>query len=404
MIRVSRTFWPPDNRPLWSGLAGRILLVAAIAACCVTPMAAQSASCNRAKAIVDEVRNLNEAPQPDHRAILEKLRTAQQLCPTLGEVWKFAYCSALAIGDQQNARIFKDRAIFNNVATFECGTAANPGAVEASPLPTWVRQKFALVIGIGKFRDPNIRRLQFAAKDAKDFAALLTDPHYGNFSLANVILLTDEGATRAAILNALQQLFLRAQESDLVVTYVSSHGSENKRESGLGGIGYIITYDTALENIWVDALDYQDFAKQTALIKARRKVTFLDTCYSGQASKRGEKALAIEGGVDARTAKMFLSGEGTFVIMSSKDSERSWESERIQNGYFTYYLVEALKRSKEPPTVKEVFDYISTKVPDAVAREKQAAQHPQMVPSSGPGDVRIGVVPRATALEQSERP
>jgi uncharacterized caspase-like protein len=136
------------------------------------------------------------------------------------------------------------------------------------------------------------------------------------------------------------------------------------------------------------------------MIKARRKVTFLDTCFSGEASKRGEKALAIEGvGVDEGTAKMFLSGEGTFVITSSSANERSWESEKIQNSYFTYYLIDALKRAKEPPTIKEVFDYLSARVPAAVAREKQAPQHPQMQPADGPGDVRIGVVPRDSSTQ-----
>jgi uncharacterized caspase-like protein len=195
----------------------------------------------------------------------------------------------------------------------------------------------------------------------------------------------------------MQQLFLEAHEDDLVVTYVSSHGSQAREEKGLAGVGHIVTYDTDAKKIFVDAIEYQDFAQKTALIKARRKITFLDTCFSGQISKGGEKALMIDGmNVDERTAKMFLSGEGTFVIMSSKANERSWESERIHNSYFTHYLIDGLKRSKELPTIKEVFDYISTNVPDAVAREKQALQHPQMQPATGAADVRIGVVPRSS--------
>jgi uncharacterized caspase-like protein len=296
-------------------------------------------------------------------------------------------------GDGQNARVYKDRAIFNGAETFECESAL--GAAARPALPSYVRQKFALVVGIGTFRDPAIPRLQYAAKDATDFAAALTDPQHGNFDRENIVLLTDEHATRAAILNALQLLFLQAREEDLVVTYLSSHGSPAEQARGLGGIGHIVTYDTDLKNIWVDALEYKDLAEKVSLIKARRKVTFLDTCFSGEAARRGEKALAIEGvGVDDRTANLFLSGEGTFVIMSSKDNERSWESDRIQNSYFTYYLIEALKRSKEPATVKQIFDYLSAKVPQAVARDKQAAQHPQIRPSAGQADLRIGVVPQ----------
>jgi hypothetical protein len=373
----------------------RITIAALLVACALAiPAAAQSAGCNRARAIVEEVAVMIEAPNADHKAILQKLRTAHQLCPTLGDAWKYAYCSASILGDQQSARVYKERAIFNGVSQVECQTAAgNTG--QLAPLPTYVRQKYALVVGIGRFKDASIPKLQYAAKDAKDVAALLADPQHGNFDPANITLLTDEQATRAAILNAMQQIFLQAREEDLVVTYVSSHGSPAEQERGLGGIGYIVTYDANVKNLWVDGLEYKDFAKKTMMIKARRKVTFLDTCFSGEASKRGEKALAIEGlGVDEGTAKMFLSGEGTFVITSSSANERSWESERIQNSYFTFYLLDALKRSKEPPTIREVFQYLSERVPTVVAREKQAPQHPQMQPADGPGDLRIGVVPR----------
>ena len=381
----------------WSHWTSRIPAALALLAACAlaAPAAAQqSASCNRARAIVEEVAGLIESADADHKALLQKLKTAHQLCPTLGDAWKYAYCSATVLGDTQSARLYKDRAIFNGVSKVECNIAGGSTA-QLAPLPGYVRQKYALVVGIGKFKDPTIPRLQFAAKDAKDVAALLADPQHGNFAPANITLLTDEQATRGAILNAMQQLFLQAREEDLVVTYVSSHGSPAEQERGLGGIGYIVTYDANVKNLWIDGLEYKDFAKKAEMIKARRKVTFLDTCFSGEASKRGEKALAIEGmGVGDATAKMFLSGEGTFVITSSRENERSWESDRIQNSYFTYYLIEAMKRAKEPPTIREVFDYLSSRVPTVVAREKQAPQHPRMQPADGPGDLRIGVVPR----------
>lgn len=368
----------------------------AIVLACAASAFAQSPKCNRARAIVDEVVSLYESAQPDHAAILQKLRTAQQLCPTLGDAWRYAYCSATAIGDTANARMFKDRALFNGVSDLSCGDA---GSAEAPPpLPSTVRQKFALVIGIGTFRDSKIPHLQYAAKDGSDFAKMLIDPKYGNFAPGNVTLLTDEKATRAAILNALQEIFLRAREDDLVVTFISSHGSRAAEETGLAGIGYIVTYDTSIDTPWLDGLDYQEFAKLSARLKPRRKVLFLDTCFSGQASKRGEKALSIDGvGVDEKTAKMFLSGEGTFIITSSKANERSWESDSIRNGYFTHFLLEAMKRGPELPTIKNIFEYLETNVPDAVARDKHASQHPQMQPSTGPADVRIGVVPQPSS-------
>ena len=94
------------------------------------------------------------------------------------------------------------------------------------------------------------------------------------------------------------------------------------------------------------------------------------------------------------TAELFLSGEGTYVITSSRDDERSWESDRLQNGYFTHFLIEALKSSAQPPTVREVFDRLSAQVTRTVAKEKGVGQHPQIHPTDDAGEVRIGVVPR----------
>lgn len=381
------------------GIAFRLGVVALVsAALCERPLLAESPSCNRARAIVEEVKQLYAAGHPDHVAILGKLRTAEQLCPTVGEAWKYSYCSALAVGDEASARMYRDRAMFNGVTSLECpSVAGGVQAAEKKPLPGYVRQKFALVVGVGTFRDPAIPHLQYAAKDAKDFATALLDPKHGNFAKENVTVLTDEAATRAAILNAMQQLFLQTQEDDLVVLYVSSHGSPGKKEMGLAGVGYIVTYDATVKNIWVDGIDYQDFAAKAALIRARRKVAFLDTCFSGQADA-GEKTLSIDtSGVDEKTARMFLSGEGSYIITSSRGSERSWESDRIRNSYFTHFIIEGLKRSDQPATVKELYDYVVAKVADAVAREKQAGQHPLMIPATGSADVRIGVLPRPEA-------
>jgi hypothetical protein len=384
--------------------AGRKPIVLALVAGLVVlgwarPVRAGGEACAQARAIVAEAERLYATRPLDHAAVLEKLKVARNLCPTLGEAWKYSYCSATALHRMEDARIFRDRALFAGVTQLACPTGeggeAEAPATRQGPLPGYVRAKYALVIGIGTFKDPGIPRLQYAAKDARDLAAVLADPRYGRFAPGDVTLLTDAQATRSNILTALQALFLKAQEEDLVFVYVSSHGSPRRSELGLSGVGYIVTYDTALRSIYVDALDYEGFSRQVSTLKARRKAIFLDTCFSGQAFRKGEKALAIEGGgVAEKTARSFLSGEGTYVVTSSRADERSFESDTLENSYFTHYLMAALRRGGETPTLKELFELLSREVPGAVAHDKGMPQHPQLVPTDGPGDLRIGVVPR----------
>ena len=377
----------------WSIALACFLLVA-------TAMRAESPECNQARAMVAEIREMYAAGQPDHAAILGKAKTASSLCAALGEAWKYSYCSAVALGDKR-ANFFRSQAVFNGVKTLECEAATASGPPAQAPLPGYVRDKYALVIGIGKFRDPSIPTLQFAAKDARDLAAVLTDPRYGRFDPSHVTLLTDEKATRANILSSLNDIIVKAGEEDLVFLYVSSHGSPRQDDLGLQGVGYIVTYDTAVKSLWLDALEYEDFSRKVSLIKARRKVAFLDTCFSGQT--KGAKSLVLDTrGIDDKTARLFLSGEGTYVITSSRASERSFESETIHNSYFTFYLIEALKAGPEPPSVRQVFDALARKVPESVLKDKGASQHPQILPEDGRGDVRIGVIPRVSAPNEQQ--
>jgi hypothetical protein len=356
---------------------------------------AETPACNQARSMVEEVKRMYQSGKPDHRTVLQKLDTAHDLCPSLGEAWKYAYCSAVAIGDKK-AAIYKDRAVFNGVSNLECGGF---GAPEQKRPLGFVRNKYALLVGISDFKEPQLH-LQFAAKDARDLANFLQQ--HGSFPPDNVYLLTDKEATRAHILNALNRILLQATEDDLVLIFISSHGSPSQQDKGLGGIGYIVTYDTSLKNIWVDAIEYQEFAAKTSLIKARRKVLFLDTCYSGQI-RSGGKGLDLDEGIGAKTANLFLSGEGTYVVTSSKEDERSWESDKLENGFFTYYLINALKQGQEPPTIHQVFDYLSREVPAAVAREKNAPQNPQLLPRDGTEDLRIGVIPKSAATNNENR-
>jgi hypothetical protein len=353
------------------------------------PATAQSGGCPQAKSMVAEAQAMYEEGKPDHAVILSKMKTATAICSGLGNAWKYAYCSAVALKDK-NAGFYRDMAALNGVKKLDCGPSGAPP--ELAPLPSYVREKYALVIGIGQFQDPDIPTLQFPAKDARDLAAVLKDPRYGRFNPANVVLLTDEKATRANILSALSEIIDKAREDDLVFLYFSSHGSPHQDDAGMQGVGYIVTYDTSRKSLFIDALEYEDFSRKVALIKARRKVAFLDTCYSGQA-KPGAKGLFIEDGrgIEDKTARLFLSGEGTYVVTSSKSSERSFESESLHNGYFTYYLIEALKKGLEPPTVRQVFDVLSREVPAAVLKDKGALQHPQILPDDSRADVRIGV-------------
>lgn len=378
------------------------LAVALASAAWAAPAEAQgSPACRQARQTVEEVVRLYATPAADRAALLHRLATARDLCPSYGGAWKLSACLARELGDEAKARLYTDRAVLNGVTDLACAGATPPPPIaDLGP----VRDKHALVVGIGSFADEAIPKLRYTAKDARDFHAYLVDPRGGRFDPRNVHLLVDGEATRANILTALQKIFLAAEEEDLLVVYVSSHGSPAEGSLGLQGVGYIVTYDTDLDSLFVDALEFQDFSEKVAMVKARRKVTFLDTCYSGQALRPGEKALSISAlGVGDETAKLFTAAEGSYLITSSAAKERSWESDRLENSYFTYYLIEALRRGDDPPPLQMVFAELTQHVAAAVRQERAARQNPQLHPRDLPADLRIGAASTAWLGAASER-
>ena len=250
-----------------------------------------------------------------------------------------------------------------------------------------IKDKWAVVIGIGKFRDPKIN-LRYPAKDARDFCDYLTTE--GNFARDHVLLLTDEKATRETILTALGDKWLPrlANPDDLVLIYVSSHGSPADLDAG--GVNYIIAYDTNVDCLYATGIPLQYL---TGIIKNRvhsqRVVMILDTCHSG-AANTGEKGLQRTNNVDAQA---IMAGTGQMVIASSKPNQSSWEGKQYENSVFTYHLIKALKAGGAKTTLGEAFESMKDNVQEEVLRDRGTLQTPVMKSAWRGEDLAIAAAP-----------
>ena len=70
---------------------------------------------------------------------------------------------------------------------------------EGGDLSRGVTQRWAVIIGISEYKDPQIPSLRYASVDAKSFYDWLITPKGGGFAPANVKLLSDREATNANI-------------------------------------------------------------------------------------------------------------------------------------------------------------------------------------------------------------
>lgn len=292
------------------------------------------------------------------------------------------------------------------------GTPSVSEPKPAAAISPYVRNKLALVVGIGTFKDPKINRLLFTTNDARGFSDTLKKQC--GFSYVQVLL--NENATTYNIKTEMDKLAKKAGPEDLVVIYIASHGSPEDLD--VAGVNYIVTYDTEVENLYATAYKMSDLLDDVKKrISAERIVAFLDTCYSGATFKeppkdwtggRGLKIAPYSGlrsssieerlrseGRDIKIAPAPANvggkkqGVGRVVIASSGQDQKAWESETIQHGYFTHFLIQALNSSKSL-SIQALYEYLKKEVPQAVRRERNAEQNPTMASStSGPIEIYL---------------
>ena len=288
-----------------------------------------------------------------------------------------------------------------------------------------VADKWALVVGISNFKDPSIN-LRFAAKDAVDFRNYLI--FEANFQPDHVKLLTDHNASRDNIVAHLGDKWLRrvSRPDDLVVVYVSSHGTSARKE--IGDANFIVAYETNMSNAVLSGIPMQFFTTGIKdLIDCERVVIIMDVCHGGALRQKTlEAAIAEtrshshENGAEkakleklhpgskalVRNPNMTISttgdggglniGSGQIILASSEADQVSWESKNYANGVFTRQLIESLRTKGENTSLQQAYRLMRGRVEQEVLRTRAEIQTPVMVQNSWHGgDVFLSVKPAA---------
>lgn len=271
-----------------------------------------------------------------------------------------------------------------------------PQALASSVSDRPIGDKWALVVGISNFKDSSIN-LKYAAKDATDFKNFLVSK--ANFKNDHVKLLTDEKATRENIVGLLgdQWLASHVKPDDLVILYVSSHGSSAADEAG--GTNFLIAHDTNKNSLLATGIPMQWLTKIVSQqVKSDRVILILDVCHSG-AVGQGQKALVRAAGLDPRAMSI---GKGQMVICSSLADQISWESKNYENSVFTRRLIEALQQDAEHTTMLQAYKRLKVAVESEVLRDRGNLQTPVLVSKEWIGGDAILAIPSGPHREASQ--
>lgn len=246
-------------------------------------------------------------------------------------------------------------------------------------------RKTALLIGNGRFNDPELSALTAPFADVKALREVLRDRSIGGFDDVEVLNDADFADAYAAIGN----LFRVESGDDTILLYYSGHGLPDER-----GHLYLATRDTSAANPDGNSIPAAEIRRMMGSSRSRRQVLVLDCCYSGAFGTAKDQApLAI----NAHT--FTTEGFGQHVLTASRSVERAYEGNQeidgVETSLFTHFLIrgletgEAARAGEEQITVGDLYKYVHRGVVSHTDK-----MQPQMWVDEGQGELVIARNPK----------
>lgn len=250
-----------------------------------------------------------------------------------------------------------------------------PEGVASKPYP----KDWGLIIGIEDYN--RLPKVEYARKDAlivRDyFVRILGVPE------ENIISLIDTDATKARIEGYLKKYIPNnVGKNATLYVYFAGHGMPGTKK----GEPYLVPYDADTRFIEQTGYKLVSFYQDLNRLSLKRVYVFLDSCFSGVASRAAE--MLVKG---ARPALVHI--EQVAPPTSSIISLNATSTGEISNSYpekghglFTYYLLRGIKGEADAnddgwASIKEVYGYVRSHV-TRESRRMQLEQTPSIVPST----------------------
>lgn len=247
-------------------------------------------------------------------------------------------------------------------------------AATSTPKVREVKKLYVLAIGISRYavHDEGLQDLQFADRDATEFASEIRRQKGLLYSDVVVRTLTNEQAKRADVLGGFAWIQEVAGDKDVSMIFLAGHGTPDPFAARNL---YFMPHDAALRNMARTAIPFSDI-RQAALVTKGRVVVFADMAHSGMLPAPGIE----KGGL-----RLLDPDDGTIFFTACDTNEPSQESPRWGGGHgvFTKYLLDGLRGAAdgEEVTVSKLYAYLSSRVrADTSFRQnpKLFMSHPQL--------------------------
>lgn len=202
---------------------------------------------------------------------------------------------------------------------------------------------YALIIGVD-----NKQQTDIFVKDAQAMYNVLSDEKLCGYNKENITLLTDQNATTANILEALDYFIKKIDENDSFLLFYSGHGGYDKEQSK----SCLMPHDVRSDNL----IYGKDLREKLSQMKSKRMFILFDCCHSGSFFDKN-KDDSISDAVTENTQKRALNKVSTLegmaqeiddelgmvIMASSQADEHSWAGGNNACSIFTESIMEALR-------------------------------------------------------------
>ena len=261
------------------------------------------------------------------------------------------------------------------------------GAATGQPGDNLKPTLYALVIGISKYSNPDLR-LEYAAKDASDFAAAAMSQKGGLYGNVVVKTLLDAEVSRGSVVEALEWMEKQVTARDFGMVFAAGHGTTDLQQNY-----WFLPADADITRLRATAVSQDDILRTMRSLSGKA-LLFLDTCHSNQAVGAG--TAKTRGAVDMNIilSELRKTENGVVTFASSTGRELSMESPEWKNGAFTKAIIEGLFKGEADPyhTGTVTVSQLDAFVTNRVKKLTDGGQHPVMSRPTGMQDYPIALV------------
>lgn len=193
---------------------------------------------------------------------------------------------------------------------------------------------YILAIGIDQYLNKSIG-LKYAVKDARDIEEKIKQKSATIYAPQNIhtTLLANNQATKAAIMDKINELTKIIQPTDSFILFVAGHGVLLQNQY------YMLTHDYNDDLKEANAISSNEIVEISKRIKSLLQLFIFDTCHAGGVDT------IISGLYDARMS--VLAKKMGLHIFASANSMQEAQDGYKGNGIFTHALLDGLNNNKE---------------------------------------------------------